>query len=321
MSNKYYDIPNFEGYKINKNGDVFSCLSNKKLKPIEDGRGYILYILYANNKRITIGLYRLLCITFKPNLDKTKTEVDHINGNRSDNRLENLEWVSHRENVRRYHNKKNTLEHRPVVLLHGDTKVLKEFSSHYEVAKYLNLHRYEILRRIKCGEKHMHIDYTFIKWKDNPNPFPKITYAEEYRKLSSRTNEIKMYNHLTGDIKIFTKMKLAAKFLNISPSTLTWRIKARKNKVFPNGWEAKFSYDNTPWQRLSQSDKLRLASGGISRRPIALIHHITGETLKFKTVKEAADYLKRGSALVCYRLLNNRTKPATDGYCYLYLDE
>ena len=97
-----YKIPNIDNYLINKNGFVFSVVKNKFLKPLTNGRGYRFYVLYHNGKRRCYFRHRLLMITFRPIESTEGMSIDHINGIPGDDRLENLEWVTHSENVKRY---------------------------------------------------------------------------------------------------------------------------------------------------------------------------------------------------------------------------
>jgi hypothetical protein len=77
-------------YSISKNGEVRNDKTNKILKPRLDT--YIYYVcLFKNNKRKRIQLHRLLAIAFIPNPDN-KPFVDHIDENRTNNKLENLRW-------------------------------------------------------------------------------------------------------------------------------------------------------------------------------------------------------------------------------------
>lgn len=90
-------IPEFEGYQVSNLGRV----KGRKgwiLKPYSCKLGYKSVSLYTSkteyiNKRIS----RLVALSFIPN-PENKPDVDHINRNVEDNRLENLRWVTKSEN-------------------------------------------------------------------------------------------------------------------------------------------------------------------------------------------------------------------------------
>lgn len=95
----FKDINGYEGlYKINKNGDILSVKRNNKLKLNTDGNGYIKVRLYKNNNTKYFKLHRLLATHFITNPNNLKC-VNHIDGNTLNNKLDNLEWVSQRENM------------------------------------------------------------------------------------------------------------------------------------------------------------------------------------------------------------------------------
>jgi hypothetical protein len=97
MNSKWTKIPGYEDlYLINKKAEVFSLVSNRLLTPYRF-EGYVTVGLTKNRKTLTLGLHRLIARTFIPNPLHRK-EVNHKNGVRDDNRIENLEWCTRGEN-------------------------------------------------------------------------------------------------------------------------------------------------------------------------------------------------------------------------------
>lgn len=96
------DIVGYEGlYKISSCGRVksFHNKSEKILAVHINKFNYSRILLSKNGNSKTYLVHRLVAIAFIPNPDN-KPEVNHKNGNKSDNRVENLEWVTCSENTR-----------------------------------------------------------------------------------------------------------------------------------------------------------------------------------------------------------------------------
>lgn len=92
------DIKGYPGYQISSLGRVWNVKTQRMLKPSEMPSGYCqINLVAANGKRKKELVHRLVAINFIDN-PEGKPEVNHINHIRNDNRLENLEWVTHGEN-------------------------------------------------------------------------------------------------------------------------------------------------------------------------------------------------------------------------------
>lgn len=91
-------IENFNSYEINRNGEIFSSYTNKLMKYQIDRKGYFRVTLRKNNKAHTVLVHRLIAKAFLPTEDYTQT-VNHKDGNKLNNQLDNLEWMSLSDNV------------------------------------------------------------------------------------------------------------------------------------------------------------------------------------------------------------------------------
>lgn len=99
---EYYGVPinGFENYSITFNGEIYNTWNNfYKLKPTKDQKGYLRISLCKKSKKSTFKVHRLVAQHFIPNIDN-KPQVNHINGIKIDNRLENLEWATASENTK-----------------------------------------------------------------------------------------------------------------------------------------------------------------------------------------------------------------------------
>lgn len=106
--NESSDFKDTIGYAVHPSGSIYTCINHqygfyptwRKLKTRRHkNTGYWNSHLQINGKSKTYLLHRIIAICFVPNPDN-KPCVNHIDGNRSNNEVSNLEWCTYKENTR-----------------------------------------------------------------------------------------------------------------------------------------------------------------------------------------------------------------------------
>jgi len=94
-------IKGYEGrYSITKNGNVYSHKNKKFLTNcINEPNGYYIVNLCANKQQKIVCIHKLIAKAFIPN-PESKPIVNHIDGNKLNNDISNLEWVTYAEDTK-----------------------------------------------------------------------------------------------------------------------------------------------------------------------------------------------------------------------------
>lgn len=136
-------IPNFPNYTININGEIKNQ-NGLILKPRIDSYGYTFYCLYNKPMKKEYKTHRIMMDTFKPIINSNKLQVNHKDGNKLNNHLDNLEWCTHQENIdhsfkigKRDNNRSNKLNKTKAnIIRYG---LLNKYFTISELAKLFNV--------------------------------------------------------------------------------------------------------------------------------------------------------------------------------------
>ena len=88
-------IDDFPSYEVSDQGRIRNKKNGHILSPVPDKGGYLR--IHLGKDTVTKRIHRLVAIAFIPNVEN-KSQVNHINGDKMDNRASNLEWCSALEN-------------------------------------------------------------------------------------------------------------------------------------------------------------------------------------------------------------------------------
>ena len=126
----FIKIDNFEKYEVSNLGKVRNIKSGIIIKPWLDKYGYLRHCLYGRDKRKILLLHRIIATAFIDN-PKGKPCVNHIDENKLNNDLSNLEWCTVRENIIHGTRTKRAAEKhfKKVIQLDLNDNILNEFES------------------------------------------------------------------------------------------------------------------------------------------------------------------------------------------------
>lgn len=127
----FYEVSNLGNVKSLGNGKSKNPNWRKKriLKPGKRSPGYLFVNLWENSQHEIYRIARLVALAFIPN-PQNLPEVNHKNSIKTDNRLDNLEWCSHRHNANHFHQTQKTSSRYPGV---SWNKISRKWQTHISI--------------------------------------------------------------------------------------------------------------------------------------------------------------------------------------------
>lgn len=198
-------------YKINENGVIFSCVKNKIKAQQLNQKGYYMVNLYKDNSHKNMLIHRLVAQAFIPN-PENKPCINHINGIKTDNRVENLEWCTYSENnrhsIRVLGNKKppqNFLNkfgkdniHSKIVLQIKNRDIVNIFYGISEASRITGIRRNNISNAVNNNK---HYNAGGFQWRHFSNEFKKENpdIAAKYEKTTKRKGGLRIAKTNKGE--------------------------------------------------------------------------------------------------------------------------
>ena len=219
-------------YSINEEGEVKNIITGKILKQHDTKDFYKSVMIYLDGKGKNCRVHRLLAQAFIPN-PENKPYVNHKDGNRSNNKLENLEWCTPSENIRHAINTglMTPVKERAVVQYDLDGNKIKIYDSITQAARETNS---SIEKIILCC-KHQRLTHNYFQWRYINEAQEKIAPQQKPKTEAKRIAQI---DPISGEIiKIYNSITEAAKEVKGSSGAICNIINKKKNLHTHKGYK------------------------------------------------------------------------------------
>ncbi len=303
-------IKGFSNYGVTRDGRVFNYSENREVLGCKNPDGYHNFRLKSDKGYyLTWGRHRLLAFVYIPVEDPIDDlVVNHKNGIKGDDRLENLEWVTYRENL--YHAQENGYINicRPVSVRCSITGNVWFFPSINACAEYFNMTSDSIIYRLSFDEVRVFKELRQYREGISQEPWYTPSLNEIANIRTGRSRKVLVRDVETGKVIEFEKAKDAADFIGVSFSSMSIWLNKGEQPLIKHKYLVKWYDDEKPWRQLDNITKEAANTKGYKAIGVVLKD---GTSLTFESAKKCAEYFNISPTLLHYRLTSSSYKKNT----------
>jgi hypothetical protein len=314
----YYEIPGFSDYAIAPNGALIKKATGEFVKPSPNPDGYINYrIMGDDGQRFTWNRHRLMAVVFKhPGVDITELVVNHENGIKGDDFLDNLEWMTQQENVEHAGMMGLTEKCLPISVRDYLSGEVAKYPSIIECARALGMSKDFINWRIKAGETRVFPEGKQYRLGHSDEPWFVPDPSDDATLRYGLSKAVDVRDVITGEIVTYPQMTDLAEDLGIALSTLSQWMDKPNQPVFPGFIQIKLVSDKTPW-RIVEDRYLELERN-TGWRSVVVTNAESGEEKIFVSARHCANAMGIKPTALDYRLKSRGESVFRDGFRYAY---
>lgn len=313
-------LQEFPDYIVDIDGNVVNKKSGKPVKGSRNPAGYHNYRLKTSSGfTLTIGRHRLLAMAFIPKPSDSYTlVVNHLNGVKGDDRVENLEWTTYAGNLKHAGAMGISPKCLPVTIRNVWTGEVTDFASYKDCGEFLDLSKDAVSLRVTKGPGFVSPEGFQFRSGLLDGDWPFIENIDASMSVFGKSLSLLTLDIETGmELKFETLTKLS-EWLECSAASVSTRLRKEEQPLFKNRFLVKQFGNEEPWRTVKSVMEENAELRGL--RPVEVTESSTGRKSVFESCRAAAKALGISATTLNYRLKVSQGKTLRDGHSYRYLE-
>lgn len=292
-------IPNFSIYSVTTDGVVYNHITGNTLSGSINGSGYLCFrIKDDNNIYRTMGGHRLVALTYIPvEGDVDELVVNHLDGDKLNNVVGNLEWCTYQDNFHHAGMYLNSPKCKPIQARDVLTGEITTFNSYIDCANKFGFSKDQIALRLKRDDQ----GWIYPEGKQY-RLYSKDTWTSPLLNENSYgtfiTKPVLVKDVLTGEVTLYPQSSDVCRKYNYTSSMFCKRLRDKRQPVLPGFIQVKKYSDPTPWRDINDPlDEL-----GKTLHSKFIVVERDDKKILYPTAKEVSVALGIPKSTVLYRV-------------------